>query len=98
YSRLSEDQPPANHARLALWAQPTPDPLLDSSLAARLASRLSRAGNGPGTGRQPRGHEPPHAGGCPCGGPGWDRAAPPTPDGPHATNRALQWEEESPYG
>ena len=98
YPRLSEDQSPANHARLALWAEPTPDALLDSSLAARLATGLSRARHGPGTRCQPGGHESPHAGGSPRGGPGRDRAAPPTPDGCRATNRALQREEESAHG
>src|SRR5262245_47506134 len=98
YPRLSEDKSPANHARLALWAEPTPDELLDSSLAARLATGLSRARHGPGTRCQPGGHESPHAGGSPGGSPGRDRAAPPTPDGCRATNRALQREEESAHG
>src|SRR5262249_32755734 len=38
HSRLSEDQSLANHAWLTHWAEPTPDELLDSSLAARLAT------------------------------------------------------------
>src|SRR5262249_10145026 len=49
YPRLSEDQSPANHARLTLWAEPTPEQLLNSSLAARLAPGLSRARHDPGT-------------------------------------------------
>src|SRR5262245_66602859 len=95
YPRLSEDQPPANHARLALWAESTPDALLDSSLAPRLATGLRSARHGPGTGRQPGGHQSSYARGSPRGGPRWDRAAPPTPDGCRETNRPLQWEEES---
>src|SRR5262249_14849881 len=71
--RLSEDQPPANHAWLALWAESTPDALLDSSLAPRLATGLSRARYGPGTRCQPGGHQPSHAGGRPRGSPRWDR-------------------------
>src|ERR1700674_2415776 len=43
YPRLPEDQSAANHARLAIRSEPTTDPLLDSSLAPRLATRLSRA-------------------------------------------------------
>src|SRR4029453_1773124 len=68
YSRLSEDQSPANDARLALWAEPTPEQLLDSPLASRLSPRLTRARHGPGTGRQPSRHQSPHAGGGPRGG------------------------------
>src|SRR5215813_5336504 len=41
YSGLSEDESAANDARLASRAEPTPDPLLDSSPAPGLAARLS---------------------------------------------------------
>ena len=97
YSRLSEDQSPANHARLALWAEPTPEQLLVSSLT-RLAMRLSRARHGAGTGRQPG---PPPVPlmleGAPAGA-GRYRASPTTPDGRLRTNSALQREEESAHG
>ena len=65
YPRLPEDQSVANHAWLAIRAEPTPDPLLDSSLAARLATRLSRSRHGAGARREPGCHQPPGAGGRP---------------------------------
>src|SRR2546421_1868894 len=43
HSHLSEDQTPANPARLVLQAAPIPDQRLDSSSAACLAARLRRA-------------------------------------------------------
>ena len=50
---------------LQFAAEPTPDPLLDSSLAPRLATRLSRARHGAGARREPGRHQPPGAGGRP---------------------------------
>src|SRR5215468_9423283 len=48
-----EDQATAHHARLAICSAPTPDPLLASSRAPRLATRLRSARGGAGARRQP---------------------------------------------
>src|SRR5499427_3683522 len=65
YSGLSEDESTANDARLTIRAEPTPNPLLDSSLAPRLAARLRRSRHGPRTRCAPGRHSPPHPGGRP---------------------------------
>src|SRR2546430_11225478 len=44
---LSEDQPPANDARLAIWVESTPSQRLDSSAPASLATGLAHPRGGP---------------------------------------------------
>src|SRR5437870_2370497 len=61
HPRLPEDQSAANHARLAIRSEPTPDQLLDSSFAPRLATRLSRSRHGARARREPGRHQPPGA-------------------------------------
>ena len=56
HPRLPENQSFTNHAWLTIPAEPTPDPLLDSSLVARLAACFNGARHGAGTRRQPGGH------------------------------------------
>src|SRR6266852_4262628 len=63
YPRLPKNQSLTNHAWLTIPAAPTPDQLLDSSLAARLAPGLSRSRYGAGARREPGCHQPPGAGG-----------------------------------
>src|SRR5262249_48681651 len=65
YSGLSADESAANDARIAIRAEPTPDPLLDSSPAPSLAARLSRARHGPRTRCEPGRYQPPHPRGRP---------------------------------
>src|SRR5438445_3655286 len=61
HPRLPEDQSAANHARLAIRSEPTPDQLSDSSFAPRLATRLSRSRHGARARREPGRHQPPGA-------------------------------------
>src|SRR5437016_4762581 len=61
HPRLPEDQSAATHARLAIRSEPTPDQLLDSSFAPRLATRLSRSRHGARARREPGRHQPPGA-------------------------------------
>src|SRR5256886_17199886 len=48
HPRLPEDQSAANYARLAISADPAPDPLLDYSLPPRLATPFVDARDAPG--------------------------------------------------
>src|SRR4029434_8126831 len=65
YPRLPKTQSFTDHAWLKTPAEPPPDQLLDSSLAARLATGLSRSRYGAGARREPGGPQPPGAGGRP---------------------------------
>src|SRR2546426_10786498 len=62
---FQKNQSFTNYAWLTIPAEPTPDQLLDSSLAARLATGLSRSRDGAGARREPGCHQPPGAEGRP---------------------------------
>jgi hypothetical protein len=68
--RLPADQSAPTSARLAMCSEPTPAPRVDSSLAPRLATRLSDARGGAGARREPGRPQPPGAGGSPRWRPG----------------------------
>src|SRR5712691_8173391 len=72
HPRLSEDQSAANHARLAIQSEPTTDSLLYPSLAAHVATSLSRSRHGAGARHAPSRYQRPHARGRPELGHRWD--------------------------
>ena len=96
--RLSNNPSFANSAWLTIPAEPTPDPLLASSCAARLATGLSRSRAGAGACGKPGGHQPPGARGRPCSGQRRHGTPSPTAHQGCPAPGARQRQEENPYG